>query len=363
MGNAFDPSDRLECFTLELEGDYSAGVVCEEATLKNLLSIRFGAGFDYNLTLNAGAAIVNEPLLINNSREADGDLIIDASALGNGVAGDTFYDTVSIHGTVGHNEFTGGRDNDTFTFLEGTFSSTDIVDGNDGDDFLGVTGDYAAGLTLQVTNVELVSLDGGKYLVSVADAAVAAGARMTVAGSSTEKITFGGAAERDGFLTLIGGSGNDSFIGGRMSDILEGGGGGDTLTGGTGNASDTFKYFSASDSNGPNYDTVNGFDFAAEDVFDMPGTGTVTGIDATVASGTLSTATFDADLAAAAGAGPLGGHHALLFTPNAGTLAGKTFLVVDLNGTAGYQGGPSGDIVVRLSGAQSLGSLNVNDFI
>jgi len=47
--------------------------------------------------------------------------------------------------------------------------------------------------------------------------------------------------------------------------------------------------------------------------------------------------------------GHLTAHHAILFKPNAGTLSGVTFLVVDLNGTAGYQA--NADLVIRLNGA------------
>ena len=65
----------------------------------------------------------------------------------------------------------------------------------------------------------------------------------------------------------------------------------------------------------------------------------VTGVDARVNAGTLSEATFDADLAAAIGAGQLGAGHAVVFKPNAGDLAGHFFLIVDANGVAGYQAG------------------------
>ncbi|MFN3389375.1 MAG: hypothetical protein ACK40O_10630, partial [Allosphingosinicella sp.] len=77
------------------------------------------------------------------------------------------------------------------------------------------------------------------------------------------------------------------------------------------------------------------FDFG-EDRIDLPVA--VTGFAAAVTSGTLSAASFDADLAGALGTG-LGAGQALLFTADAGDLAGKAFLVVDGNGEAGYQAG------------------------
>jgi len=78
-----------------------------------------------------------------------------------------------------------------------------------------------------------------------------------------------------------------------------------------------------------------------------------------VTSGKLSTATFNSDLAADLGATKLGADHAVLFTASKGDLAGDTFLVVDLNGTAGYQAGQ--DLVIRLTGA--TGTLATANFI
>ena len=66
--------------------------------------------------------------------------------------------------------------------------------------------------------------------------------------------------------------------------------------------------------------------------------------------GNLSTASFDSDLTTAL-TGYLGAHRAIRFTPNGGTLSGQTFLVVDLNGTAGYQSGV--DLVIHLAGRTS----------
>ncbi len=77
--------------------------------------------------------------------------------------------------------------------------------------------------------------------------------------------------------------------------------------------------------------------------------------------GSLSTATFDTDLAAAVTASTLGDNHAVLYTPNAGTLSGQTFMIVDLNGTAGYQAGQ--DLVIDLTNTLHLTSLATGDFI
>ena len=63
------------------------------------------------------------------------------------------------------------------------------------------------------------------------------------------------------------------------------------------------------------------------------------------AAGTLSTASFDADLAAGLD-GILGAGQAALFSASSGSLAGHVFAVVDVNGVAGYQAGQ--DVVIEL---------------
>ena len=72
-------------------------------------------------------------------------------------------------------------------------------------------------------------------------------------------------------------------------------------------------------------------------------------------------ASFDQDLAAAVNAGHLAGHQAVLFTPAAGGLAGETFLVVDVNGVAGYQAGA--DLVIDLHHPLHIASFGPADFI
>src|SRR4051812_27982756 len=86
-----------------------------------------------------------------------------------------------------------------------------------------------------------------------------------------------------------------------------------------------FPYGRASESTGAGYDSLVGFDFAADRI-DLPGA--VTGFDAAVGHGALSTSSFDADLAAAFGPASLGARHAAWFTPDSGDLAGQTFLIV-----------------------------------
>ncbi|HXL98860.1 MAG TPA: calcium-binding protein, partial [Rhizomicrobium sp.] len=265
----------------------------------------------------------------------------------------------------------GGSGNDTIT-MASFFNASDLIDGGPGRDTLILDGDYSAGVALgadTLTNVEKIVLDTGfSYSLTLNDANVAAGARMAVDASalgSSDAFNFNGSAETDGrFLieggaendTLIGGAGRDAIEAGNGTNTIDGGGGRDVLTGGSG--ADTFVYGAVSDSTGLNHDTINGFD-ALSDTFHIIGD-TVSAVDATVASGRLGSAHFDADLVSAIGAGQLAPHDAVLFTPTAGGLAGHTFLIVDANGVAGYQAGQ--DFVFDLAGSLNLSHLAASDF-
>jgi hypothetical protein len=94
-----------------------------------------------------------------------------------------------------------------------------------------------------------------------------------------------------------------------------------------------FAYGSALESSGPVFDKLNDFN-SAEDQLNLPSA--VSGWAGPVTHGALTRASFNADLAAALN-GPLGPSQAVLFTPDSGDFAGKTFLVVDGNGDGAYQ--------------------------
>ncbi|HEY1707618.1 MAG TPA: bluetail domain-containing putative surface protein [Rhizomicrobium sp.] len=288
-----------------------------------------------------------------------------ADTLNGGAGNDTLF------GNLGDDILLPGPGNDTVNGDAGNdliragnaFTAADRFDGGVGTDTLQLDGDYSAGVTFlkkTLVNVEIIQLvNGFSYKLTTVDATVASGETMTVDGSALTAghvLIFNGAAETDGSFVLHGGAGNDTLIGGVQADTLIGGGGADVLTPGGGG--DIIAYKKASDSTSVQYDTVHGFSFA-QDKFDIPGSGTpITGIDAAIATGALSTATFDHDLAAAL-SGHLKAGHAELFTPTSGTLAHQTFLVIDLNGTAGYQA--NADLVIHLIG--QTGTLAVSDFI
>ncbi len=146
--------------------------------------------------------------------------------------------------------------------------------------------------------------------------------------------------------TLNGGAGTDTLIGGLGADVMDGGADGDV-----------FVYAGAADSTSVGYDTIKNIDFT-QDAFDMPVE--ITGVDAAIVDGALNKASFDADLAAAADGAHLAAGHAVLFTPDSGKLHGKTFLLIDVDGIAGYGSGV--DIVVRLATPANLGALGTEDF-
>jgi Ca2+-binding RTX toxin-like protein len=145
--------------------------------------------------------------------------------------------------------------------------------------------------------------------------------------------------------TLDGGAGADRLIGDLLSDTMTGGADGDT-----------FVYEEAADSVGLEWDIITDFN-AAEDNFEL--WFQVAGVDATVAAGKLRAANFQADLKKAIKADKLDADHAVVFTPTTGDLAGKVFLVVDANGTAGYQ---AADMAIEITGATNLAQLDVADF-
>jgi Ca2+-binding RTX toxin-like protein len=246
----------------------------------------------------------------------------------------------------------------------------DVLVGDDGDDILvggagndiligkaGIdTADYSAETAAVAASLATGSARGASAstdsLFSI-ESLIGSAFKDTLTGDANANVLDGGG----GSDTLIGGGGSDNLNGGKSNDLLYGGSGRDILSGGSG--ADHFMYGSAADSTGAKYDVVKSADFTS-DLWDLPGT--VTGVDATVAAGALSGGSaFNSNLSTALDAAHLGAHHAVLFTPDSGTLSGKTFMVVDLNGTAGYQA--KADLVVQLAAPHHLASLDTGDFI
>jgi serralysin len=177
------------------------------------------------------------------------------------------------------------------------------------------------------------------------------GADTVVANDAGDTITSGGGAD-----ILTGGAGKDTINGGSGNDTIKGLGGADTLIVNSGN--DKLVYTGVSQSTGAQFDTVVGFNFVG-DKFDLDVT--VSSIAHTIAAGRLDATSIDGGLSIAISAAKLGAHQAVLFTADQGTLADKTFLIVDANGVAGYQAGH--DYVFNLDGVLNPTHIDKSDFI
>ena len=293
----------------------------------------------------------------------DGDNVLTGGGGNNHLYGNGGADTLDLSGDA-NDVAQGGDGNDLILMLgTGNLTANDRVDGGAGYDVVQLSGDYSAGVTFAagtMQNVEEIDLARGfSYRLVTNSNTVAAGANLLVDGrqlGASDVFSFNGTHETDGTFTLYGGAGADSITAGLGNDIIAGGGGADKLAGAGGH--DTFVYNGVSDSTSVNHDVLVGYD-PTLDLISL--TSQVTAVDTAVNSGTLRSSThFDADLAAAIGAGQLGANHAVMFTASAGNLAGHTYIIVDANGVAGYQAGA--DYVLELNSATNLGSLSTSDF-
>ncbi len=349
FGAAFTAADRVDGGDgtndqVALQGMYVGGnaLVLEAATLTRVEAVTLlGGGFNrYDITTVDGNVPTGGVLTFYGTQlGATNDFTFNGAAETDG--------TFRIYGGRGTDLITTGGGNDGIWFGPGRFDPTvDRVDGGGGMDQLALDGVYD--LTLDgniIRGIEVVTLQafaGNSFTLTALDNFVGAGATQTIWGLRVANgISVDLRAETDGHYRVFGGRGNDGIIGGGGNDWLFGGEGADLLAGAGG--SDTFFYDGVSQSTGSAFDTIVGFD-PLSDRIDLPFA--LTGIAATVTGGSLSMASFDADLAARIGSGQLGAGQALLFAADAGGLAGSTFLIVDANGVAGYQAGE--DYVVRL---------------
>lgn len=293
-----------------------------------------------------------------------------------------------IFGRDGNDVIRGGEGDD---LLFGGLGS-DTLNGDEHEDsFIFVNlehldGDSIVGLTAE-DKIDLSSIGGLSFIGSNAFTGVAGQVRYTWAGGNTTlQIDSDGNGVSDASLLLTGAqfslgetqlgskvlvmtgitplpglvltgtAANNTLAGGTGNDVITGAGGRDTLTGRGGG--DTFVYAAVTDSTGTTLDRIMDFD-ASADRIDL--WYSVTDVEVPLSSGSLSPATFSANLVAAVNGTKLGAYHAILFTPNAGTLSGNTYLIVDANGTAGYQA--NADLVILLGAGSNLTGLTPSDFV
>lgn len=356
----------------------SGAVHVTSATIQNVQSITLMSYADtshaIDIVFDEGVIAPGRVLSIGNegfppqyTQTIDGSAVTDAR--------------FAFNGTNGIDTLTGGAQADTFTFRlsafsePATFVSEDRLDGGAGNDTLIIVGDYANGVVLAPTTIQniekiqfgITGFGSGTYAFTTDDANVAAGVKMLIDGSrldTTGKLLFDGSHETDGRFNITGGFGDDVLTGGAGADTIAGGNGSDHITGGLGgdhmtggSGKDAFFYGSVHMSTGVTFDTIEDFS-AANDSLALHVA--VNAIDTAVTGGVLTGVQFDTQLAAAVGASQLAAHDAVLFTPDSGAYAGRTFLVVDWNGVAGYQAGH--DLVICLGPASDLTGFSAANF-
>jgi VCBS repeat-containing protein len=391
LGGALQAADAIDGGTgsdsVTLNGDYSGGnaLTLGASTLTSVEQIRFTPGENYDITTNdgniaagAGMAVnatalgAGDSLIFNGSAETDGSFTFKDGAGNDVLTGGAQRDVFDM-AKGGNDHVNGGGGNDVIN-LDGQFNAGDVIDGGAGSDQVTLFGDYSGGITTNsntLQNVEKLLVYGGdSYNIILNGLNVASGASLTVDGSNltngTDTLTLDGSAiGANSTLHLIGGAGGDTLLGGNGQDSIVGGDGNDTITGGNGRdfltggaGADTFVYAAPSESTSTNYDTITDLDFS-QDHIHLSGY-FVNAIDTAVTTGTAGPSNFDFHMETSVGASQLAAHDAVLFTADHGGYAGHTYLVIDLNGTAGYQAGS--DLVIDITGATNTGSFTLSTF-
>jgi Ca2+-binding RTX toxin-like protein len=378
LGAELSAGDQLQggadTDTLNLNGDYN--LVFQATTIAGIEFIVCAAGHTYNLTtadanvaagtllqINASALGATHRLIFDGSADADSRFAVTGGAGDDKITTGSSNDSLALNnGGIDKVNAGGGTD---ALFIGAALTRADRIDGGTGggeNDGLTLSGDYSAGIFLAaktVRGIEGINLSiGNSYRLTLDDGNVASGKTLNVNGQNLAAANFidvNGAAETDGRFVFVSGNGKDILVGGAGNDVFTGLGGADSLTGGGG--SDEFNYNLASDSTSTSYDSIIGYD-AVNDRLDI--FGDVSGVDPAVSGGSLSKMNFDARLALRVNAGDLAADHAVLYTPASGQLGGHTFLIIDMNNVAGYQGGA--DLVIELVNAVNLGSFDLADF-
>ncbi len=338
FGANLTADDRIDGGTgtdqIGITGSYTGGnrLVLAATTLTGVELLAALPGGSYDIVLNdANTAAGTTFTMFGGNLGAGEDLTFDGSAETDA--------NLLVYGGLGTETLNGGAGADGFYFGPGKYGASDTVRGNgSSNDQLALDGDYTLTLTSREDVEVFVMLRGpvatpNTFNITVADSFTPVGQQRTLFALQTSTgVIVDGSAETSGTLRFFGGSGNDTLTGGAGNDYFFGNIGTDTLTGGAG--ADIFAYNGAIESTGAGWDRLVGLTNGIDKI-DLPGT--ISGVAATVTSGALNTASFNADLVAAIGAGQLGAGQAVLYTPTSGTLADNVFLIADANGIAGYQ--------------------------
>lgn len=253
MGASLDSSDIIYggagYDTIDLQGDYSAGLTFGGDGLASIERFTLRTGFTYKLYFNDGNLNTGEGVLISGDADlgAGKFLYVDASA-----ESDASY---TVYDTNGNDTLLGGGGADTFWLVSG---GKDKVNGGGGDDNFTVYGTLSNGdaynggagidrLSLYyATDAAVVNLASGHFTVggvqggSLTQVENAWGTAFndTLTGNNVANSLFGDGGNdtlkgNQGNDELRGGDGNDDIAGDSGADYLDGGIGNDTLDGGT----------------------------------------------------------------------------------------------------------------------------------
>lgn len=360
-------NDTVEIFGLGSQVNFSATTLTSVETIAidngngvaalvmNDANVAAGA----TMAIDYGSTFAGDFLFFDGTAETNGNFIVTATSGDDDVKTGGGADTVNA-GQGGGDEVMTGSGNDTIN-LGSSFNTADIIDGGIGTDTLSLSGNYTLNLTSSMMfNIETMSLSGragqAKFTITTVDANVAAGATLKVDAHSATWLDFNGVAETNGRFNIVGSAGADTVVTSTGNDRLYGGLGHDDLSSKGGN--DIFEYDAVSESTGATRDLLRDF-IASSDKFDM--NVSVTGVDTKITSGAMNEATFSANLAAAVNNTNLAAHHAVLFAASSGDLLNHVFLVVDANGTAGFQAGA--DYVMEINNPGVIGTLTTANFI
>ncbi len=258
--STFDSSDTIDgqggTDTLQLNGDYSGGLVLSGGNITSVEGIQVMDGHTYNLTtddalvgngqtltVNATGIITSGGLIFDGSAETDGFFTIEGSFLSDTITGGQQGDLLEGSGG-GEDTIDGQGGNDSINMSNG-FDAGDQVNGGSGNDTLEIDGNYTGANALvfnagTMTNVETLQLGSfnasDSYDITTADGNVGSGQTLTVDTSgfgASQTLTLDATAETDGFYHVTGGAGDDTFkVGGPsvlVSSNYDGGAGNDTL--------------------------------------------------------------------------------------------------------------------------------------
>jgi Ca2+-binding RTX toxin-like protein len=307
LGTAFDANDRLTggggIDTLDLDGDYSAGVVLG-ANLVGFEGITMDGGHSYRFTVTDAVATDDDRNYFDvagYTLGASDTLYFDGSA--------EVFTSFNLHGGAGDDTMIGGGGSDTFDLFAGgndscfggagtefftfegvSFTRDDRLDGGDDYDHLSLNGDYTGGVKFGLKSIrhieEIDVFHSHSYVLKTNDGNVAAGETLLVDAAFMDVgqfIRFSGKFEKDGSFEIDAGQGDDRLMGGAMDDTISGGDGkdrlfgkdgADLLTGGEGADSltgagggDTFVFLSTEDSKIGKADLI--LDLQKIDVIDL----------------------------------------------------------------------------------------------